>query len=305
MENLKNYYKLLKVPSYLIGVLFLTKFALFPSTGVATTLEVGNFMLLALSLVFIGVGGYLICDIHAVGSDRVNFPEKPLADGTISLKDAYRLYMIFTSIGIALGIFVSYSIDYTNYGMLFIALAAIPYLYATGLKNTGALGNFLLASLAFISFIILGILDLMPAITEVNKVNQAMVFKILMLYGGFGFALTYIETIIANLRSLPGDRRVGVKSLAAQLGFDMAKKVAVISSIMVWVVLVFAVYKYVDNNKLLTYFAFAVMAPYIYFIIQLIYLKKETMVHQINILQNILKIVYTAGVISLVLLYYF
>src|SRR5690625_6432349 len=69
----------------------------------------------------------------------------------------------------------------------------------------------------------------MPAITEVNKVNQAMVFKILMLYGGFGFALTYIETIIANLRSLPGDRRVGVKSLAAQLGFDMAKKVAVIS----------------------------------------------------------------------------
>lgn len=305
MENLKNYYKLLKVPSYLIGVLFLTKFALFPSTGVATTLEVGSFMLLALSLVLIGVGGYLICDIHAVGSDRVNFPEKPLVQGTVSLKNAYTLYIVFTSIGIALGIFVSYSIDYTSYGMLFIALAAIPYLYATGLKNTGALGNFLLASLAFISFIILGILDLMPAITEINKVNQAMVFKILLLYGGFGFALTYIETIIANLRSLPGDRRIGVKSLATQLGFDMAKKVAIISAIMVWVVLVFAVYKYVHNNKLLTYFAFAVIAPYIYFIIQLIYLKKETMVHQINILQNILKIVYTAGVISLVLLYYF
>src|SRR5690625_941688 len=172
MENLKNYYKLLKVPSYLIGVLFLTKFALFPSTGVATTLEVGNFMLLALSLVFIGVGGYLICDIHAVGSDRVNFPEKPLADGTISLKDAYRLYMIFTSIGIALGIFVSYSIDYTNYGMLFIALAAIPYLYATGLKNTGALGNFLLASLAFISFIILGILEDRKHTSELQSRGQ-------------------------------------------------------------------------------------------------------------------------------------
>src|SRR5690625_4057367 len=236
MENLKNYYKLLKVPSFLKGILFLIKFALFPSTGVATTLEVGNFMLLALSLVLIGIGGYLIYDIHAVDSDRVNFPEKPLVQGTVSLKNAYTLYIIFTSIGIALGIFVSYSIGYTSYGMLFIALAAIPYLYATGLKNTGALGNFLLASLAFISFIILGILDLMPAITEFNRMNQAMVFKILLLYGGFGFALTYIETIVANLRSLPGDRRVGVKSLASQLGFDMAKKVAIISAIMGWVV---------------------------------------------------------------------
>src|SRR5699024_1167838 len=95
-----------------------------------------------------------------------------------------------------------------------------------------------------------GILDLMPAITEINKVNQAMVFKILLLYGGFGVALTYIETIIANLRSLPGDRRIGVKSLATQLGFDMAKKVAIISAIMVWVVLVCAVYKCVHNNNL-------------------------------------------------------
>src|SRR5699024_6021794 len=130
-------------------------------------------------------------------------------------------------------------------------------------------------------------------------------FKILLLYGGFGFALTYIETIVANLRSLPGDRRVGAKSLASQLGFDMAKKVAATSSVMVLIVLVFVVNRYVDNTKLLTYFALAVIAPYIYFIIQLLYLKKESMVHQINILQNILKIVYTAGVISLVLLYYF
>lgn len=305
MENLKNYYKLLRGPSFLIGILFLTKFALFPSTGVATTLEVGNFLLLAISLTCIAIGGYLIHDIHALSSDRINFPEKPLVKRTVPLRNAYTLYVVFTSIGIALGIFVCFSIGYTSYGMLFIALAAIPYLYATGLKNTGALGNFLLASLAFISFIILGILDLMPAITEVNRMNQAKVFKILLLYGGFGFALTYIETILANLRSLPGDRRVGVKSLATQLGFDLTKKVAVISSIIVLVVLVFAVYKFVDNNKLLTYFAFAVMAPFIYFIIQLIYLKKETLVHQINILQNILKIVYTAGVISLVLLYYF
>lgn len=305
MENLKNYYKLLKGPSYLIGVLFLIKFALFPSTDAATTLGIGNFLLLAVSLISIGIGGYLICDIHAVSSDRVNFPEKPLAKGSISLKNAYTLYIVFTFIGIALGMLVSYSIDYTSYGMLFIALAAIPYLYATGLKNTGALGNFLLASLAFVSFIILGILDLMPAINEANKLNQAMVFKILLLYGGFGFALTYIETIIANLRSLPGDRRVGVKSLATQLGFNTTKKVGVISSIIILIVLIFSVYTYIENNKLLTYFVFAVIAPFIYFIIQLAYLKKERMEHQIKILQNILKIVYITGILSLLLLHYF
>lgn len=305
MERLKSYYRLLKIPSFLIGILFLTKFALFQSTNVDTTLDVGTFFLLAFSLVFIGIGGFLIYDIHAVKSDRVNFPDKPLVQGKVTIKTANTLYIVFTSIGIILGMYVSYSIDYASYGMLFIALAAIPYLYATGLKNTGVLGNLLLASLAFVSFTILGILDLMPAINSRNQMHQAMVFKTLLLYGGFGFALTYIETMLANIRSLPGDKKVGVKTMANQLGFNTTKKVAIISSVMVFLVLVFCVYSYIDNNKLLSFFVFAVMAPFIYFIIQLLYLKKEDMVNQIKILQSILKIVYTAGVISLVLLHYF
>lgn len=278
---------------------------MFESTHVETTLDVGTFFLLAISLISIGIGGYLIFDIHAVKSDRVNFPDKPLVQGTITIKTANTLYIVFTSIGILLGMYVSYSIDYSSYGMLFIALAAIPYLYATGLKNTGMLGNLLLASLAFVSFTILGILDLMPAINSGNQIHQAMVFKTLLLYGGFGFAITYIETMLANMRSLPGDKKVGVKTMANQLGFNTTKNVAIISSVMVFLVFVFCVYSYVDNNKLLSFFVFAVMAPFIYFIIQLIYLKKEHMVNQIKILQSILKIVYTAGVISLVLLHYF
>lgn len=305
MEKLKSYYFLLKAPSFLFGVLFLTKFALFQSTGVATTLGVGDFFLLVFSLSSIGIGGYLIHDIHAVKTDRVNYPNKPLVKGEITIKTANTLYIIFTSIGILLGMYVAFSIDYTSYGMLFIALAAIPYLYATGLKNTGALGNLLLASLAFISFILLGILDLMPAITTANKVQQAQVFKILLLYGGFGFALTYVESLLANLRSLPGDKKVGVKTIAYQLGWETTKKVAVLSSIMVLLVLVFCVYHFIDNTKLLSFFVLAVMAPFIYFIIQLAYLKKERMVYQIKILQNILKIVYTTGIISLLLLHYF
>lgn len=305
MKKIQNYFKLLRSPSYIVGALILIKFALFQSMDADTTLSIQSFFLLLLSLVFIEYSGYLIYDIHAIKSDRVNFPDKPLVLGTVSVKNALTLYIVITFIGVALGMYVSYSIDHTSYGMLFVAIAAIPYLYATGLKNTGAIGNIMLASLAFIGFTILGILDLMPSINEANQMSQAAVFRILLLYGGFGFALAYIESIISNLRSLPGDRKIGVKTLANQLGFSTTKKVAAISSVIVFIVLVFCVYTYIENNKLLTYFVFAVMAPFIYFIIQLIYLKKEEMHRQIKILQSILKILYITGILSILLLNYF
>ena len=93
--------------------------------------------------------------------------------------------------------------------------------------------------------------------------------------------------------------------MAYQLGFDTTKKIALISSVIIFIVLLYSIYNFVDNGKLLAYFVFAVVAPFIYFIIQLIYLKKEKMLNQLNILQNILKIVYTTGIISIILLYYF
>lgn len=305
MQDLKNYLQLVKLPSLLIGLLFIIKFALFPSTGAATTLGQGAFLLLVISLSFIGIGGFLINDIHSVKSDRVNYPDKPLANGSIAIKTAYILYTAFTSIGIVIGAYVCYSIGFSSYAMLIVALAAIPYLYATGLKNTGVLGNFLLASLAFVAFIILGILDLMPAINPTNQVLQAKLFKILLLYGGFGFAFTYIQTILIDLHNLAGDRKIGNRTIAVQLGLKATKKVLSIACIMLFLALLFCIYYFIEENKLLTYFVLAVIAPFIYFIIQLFYLEKEHMVNQIKVLLNILKIVSTAGIISLLLLNYF
>ncbi len=305
MERLKAYYDLLKAPNYIFGALILIKISLFESTNAATTLDISSYFLLVFSLLFIASGGYLINDIHSIQPDKINFPNKPLVQERISVKQATNIYILFTSIGIILGMYVCYSIGYTSYGMLFIALAAIPYLYATSLKNTGALGNFILATLGFMVFCIPAILDLMPAITEANQLHQASIFKTLLLYAGFGFAFTYINSIIANLRTLPGDRKIRVRTMAYQLGFDTTKKIALISSVIIFIVLLYSIYNFVDNGKLLAYFVFAVVAPFIYFIIQLIYLKKEKMLNQLNILQNILKIVYTTGIISIILLYYF
>lgn len=305
MEIVKNYFQLLKFPSYILGILVLIKLSLFESMNAATVLGMGQFLLLVLSLILIGMAGFLIYDIHSIEPDKINAPEKVLVQGKISTKTATNLYIILTSIGILLGMYICYSIDYTSYGMLFIALAAIPYLYATSLKNTGVLGNFILSALGFMVFCILGILDLMPAINITNQMHQASIFKVLLLYGSFGFALTYIDSIIINLRNLPGDQRVGVRTIAYQFGFDTTKKIVLASSIILLLVFIFCVYSYVDNNKLLSYFTFGVIAPFIYFIIQLSYLKKEQMQHQIKILQNILKIVCTTGIISIILLNYF
>lgn len=305
MQKLKNHLELLKVPSLLIGVLFIIKFALFPSTNASTSLGLGNFFLLVLSLTLIGLGGFLISDIHSVKSDRVNFPEKPLVQERVSISTAYKLYIAFSSIGIGLGIYVCYSIGLISYGTLFVALSAIPYLYATGLKNLGVLGNFLIASLAFIAFVILAILDLMPAITPSNQAQQTVLFKILLLYGGFGFAFTYLQSMLLNLHNLAGDRKTGQRTIAVQLGFKATKKLLFLSAVLLFLALGFCIYTYIDNNKLLTYFVLAVIAPFVYFIIQLHYLEKEYMANQIKVLLNILKIVCTAGVISLLLLNYF
>ena len=283
----------------------LIKFSLFPLRNADMSLGIGHYFILVLSVMLIGTAGYLIQDIHSVEPDKINFPDKPLVQGKISIRQATTLYIVLTSIGILLGMYISYYIGYTSYGMLFIASAAIPYLYATSFKNAGALGNFILASLGFVAVCIPGIFDLMPAITPDNQLQQARIFKVLLLYGGFGFALVYIESMLANLRTYAGDRRVGIRNMTYQLGVNGTKKMILASSIITFLVLLFCIYTYIDNYKLLSYLIFAVLLPFIYFIIQVAYLNKEKWLHQIKILQNILKIVYITGMLSLIFLDYF
>src|SRR5699024_1196285 len=202
----------------------LIKFSLFPLRNADMSLGIGHYFILVLSVMLIGTAGYLIQDIHSVEPDKINFPDKPLVQGKISIRQATTLYIVLTSIGILLGMYISYYIGYTSYGMLFIASAAIPYLYATSFKNAGALGNFILASLGFVAVCIPAIFDLMPAITPDNQLQQARIFKVLLLYGGFGFALVYIESMLANLRTYAGDRRVGIRNMTYQLGVNGTKK---------------------------------------------------------------------------------
>lgn len=305
MQKIQTYFELLRAPRAIVGTLIVIKMGLFNFLNADMHMGIGSYLLLILALFLIGISGFLIHDIYNVGPDKINYPNKVLVQEKISLRTAKNIYWALSISGVVLGMLISLFNGYPSYGVIFIAIASIPYFYSTTLKNSGIVGNLIIASLGFVIFVIPAIFDLMPAITTRNQYHQAQVFKILLLYGGFAFALIYIEMLIANIRSLPGDRKWGVKTIAYHLGFDKTKLIALISSIIVLALLIFSIVKYVYTREVLLYFIFAVIAPFLYFIIQLYYLKLEKMVNQINILQHILRIVYTTGFVSIILLNYF
>lgn len=305
MQKIQNYFELLRSPKTLIGSYFAIKMGLLNIPELQTHMSISVFLLLILALFLIGIGGYLIHDIHSIEADKINYPNKVLVEERVSIGQAKILYWIFSITGIILGLIVSTLISNPSYGLIFIILAGIPYLYATRLKNAGIIGNLVIASLGLIAFCIPIAFDIFPSLNSENSLQHIVSIKILLLYGGFAFALIYIEMLIANIRSLPGDRKLGVRTIANDLGFDKTKSLTLIASIIILTLMIYSVVRYLETKEVILYFIFAVIAPFIYFIIQLYYLKLEKMVNQINILYNILRIVYTTGFISIILLNYF
>ena len=174
--------------------------------------------ILVLATVCIAAGGYIINNIFDVETDTENKPDRVIVGKFISLSQSYNLYIGLTFIGVAMGFYLSNVINKPSFASIFIVIAATLYFYATSLKQSLLIGNFIVALLLSFSVIIIGIFDLFPVTNAENRPVMGLLFSILLDYAIFAFIINFIREIVKDLQDVEGDLSQGMNTLPIVFG---------------------------------------------------------------------------------------
>ncbi|MDP2687060.1 MAG: geranylgeranylglycerol-phosphate geranylgeranyltransferase [Aequorivita sp.] len=263
--NLIRYQNLL----FIALVQIFIKYGLFQPLGADTVLSTFGFVLLIIATLCIAAAGNIINDIYDVEIDKINKPSKVLIGKKISERTANRLFIIFNVLGVSIGFYLSNSIGKPSFAALFIVFWALLYLYASYLKGILLIGNLLISALVAMSLIIVALFDLLPATTAQNQTVQSAIFKIVLHFSLFAFFINLIREIVKDLQDINGDKKGGMSTLAIAIGRKRTVMIVFLLGVFMVLGIVFYMYEYLYNEQiLLLYFLFAIVAPLLYFCIK-------------------------------------
>lgn len=263
--------------------------------GLPLALNNLQFLLLTISAVCIGAGGFLINNIID------NDVEKKYG---ISEGMAYNLYMGLNIIGVGIGFYISNYIGTPSYTLIFILLSGTMYLYATSLKYTIVINNIIVACIVAVSVVLIGVFNLYPSITPDNKLYMATIFSIFLDYAAFAFIISFIREIIKNLRDTDKDYNNGINTLPIALGKSRIAKITVALTLIPVAMILYYIDAYFVNESgmllyALLYVLIFVLGPLIYFMIKL-WTAKAT--RDFDRLSLILKVVLAFTALSIVVI---
>lgn len=261
-----------------------------------------QYALFVLSTVCIAAGGYIINNIFDQDTDHENKPETVIIGKYISESQAYNFYAGFTVIGVGIGFYLSNVIQKPGFAAIFIIIAATLYLYATSLKQSLLIGNFIVALLLSFSVIIIGIFDLFPATYEGNQPIMGLVFGILLDYAIFTFIINFIREIVKDLEDVNGDYNQGMNTLPIALGVERTSKLVFVLSFIPIIAILYYINFYVFEGGLLIstiYCLIFILAPLIYFTIKIGSAKKQEDFHHLSM---VLKWILFFGILSILVI---
>ncbi len=272
----------------------------FKYANLNTALNTNTFTCLVLATICIAAAGYIINDVYDVTADKVNKPSKVIVTKHISENNANNLFMFFTVLGILLGTYVTWQIDKNSFATIFLLISALLYVYATTLKKTILIGNFVISLLVALSILIVGVFEITPMITSQNRDAYLFMFKFIVDYALFAFLINLVRELVKDLEDIDGDYKAGYNTLPIVIGRDRASKVAFgFCIITVFTIMYYVVTYLYENQYLLIYFIFLIIGPLSYCAIKLLTAKTKA---QFKTLSLILKATMLLGMFSIVLL---
>ena len=299
-----KYLKLIRYKNLLILALMqlIFRYGFLELQNIPVALADWQYCILVLATVCIAAGGYIINNIFDVETDSENKPNNVIVGKFISETKAYNLYIGFTVIGVAMGFYLSNVIEKPSFASMFIVIAATLYFYATSLKQSLLIGNFIVALLLSFSVIIIGIFDLFPITNEENRPVMGLLFGILLDYAIFAFIVNFIREIVKDLQDVNGDLNQGMNTLPILLGVTKTTKLVFgLSFIPIIIIL-----KYINTNLFAAGLLYAtlyglilILAPLLYFTIKIWSAKTA---HHFHHLSTVLKWILFFGILSIVVI---
>ncbi len=267
-----NYLRLIRYQNLLLLILMqaLIRYGFFIPLGADLTLNNFLFILLMTATVCIAAAGNIINNICNFKFDSINLPKKIVNFNKVTEKNANHLFIIFNSIGVGLGFYISHQIGKPEFSSFFIIASALLYLYATFIKSILIIGNVIISALIAFSIIIVGLFDLVPAITILNQQNQSFIFGILLNYAFFIFYMNLIREIIKDIKDIDAHKNGNLCTLPIVLGRKRVSFIAFLMSVLAMFGSVYYTYIHLYNFTIAIVFSLVfVLAPLLFFSIKI------------------------------------
>lgn len=200
-------------------------------------LQMGDleFALMVLATVLISAGGYTINDYFDVRIDTINKPEQTVIDRDIKRRSAMAAHAIMSSIGVLIGIYISWRSNVLISGSALFALAAMAlWFYSVTFKAQFLVGNIVVSFLTAMIPFMVALFEIPRVIIEYNGIlvdqqttmHTTVIDTILTWAGAYtlaAFLLSLIREIIKDMEDVEGDSQYECRTLPIVVGIQYTK----------------------------------------------------------------------------------
>ncbi len=258
-----------------------------------------NFFFLVMATVFITAAGYVINDYFDTKTDLVNRPDTVIIGRVLNRRWAILLHVIFNTIGIGLGAYISFYIGIPILTFVFVLITGILWFYSTTYKRQFLIGNITVAFLT-------ALVPLMVILFEIPLLNKeyGLLMKELRsdfthiilwvsAFALFAFLLTMIREIIKDVEDFEGDSAYGRKTMPIVLGVLNSKIVVITFILTTLFSLLYINFRFLNDSITLIYFIVFLIIPLILLVYKIIVAENKKDYHSAS---NLSKIIMLAGI---------
>ena len=274
------------------------------------SLHTWQFLLIVLSTVLIAAGGYTINDFFDKDIDAANGIGK-VHDFSGWTKKTF--YFVFSIIGIAIGLYLTYALKLRQFALTYLLTAALLYFYSASYKRLPLVGNFVVAFLTAVAVFLPAFADyeLQYAFRDIklpvinNKMyNLRLIIAITAAYAFFAFLISLVREIIKDIEDIEGDREFGCNTLPIVAGKNNAKFIAIGLLLLIFGLILFLQIKqsWWESLPVFGYTMLFVQIPILILAVKLFFSVEKKHFNAASIMA---KVVMIGGILSLPVFKYF
>ncbi|MBS1638255.1 MAG: geranylgeranylglycerol-phosphate geranylgeranyltransferase [Bacteroidetes bacterium] len=213
--------------------------------------------LLIISTVLIAAAGYIINDYFDVKTDLINHPETVVIDRVIKRRWAMVLHIVFSSIGLILGVYIALKCHHISLVLFQILAIVLLWFYSTHFKKQLLVGN-IVVSLLTASIPLMPLIynldgsdstgkDSNPGIEDIITYHSMVV----LMFAGFAFLTSFAREIIKDMEDYKGDIQTGCRTMPIEWGMITSKVFTFFLLVIIVGVLAFVSLKLFQYDKIM------------------------------------------------------
>lgn len=194
-----------------------------------------HFAIGVLIIVLLGAAGNIINDYFDVKVDRINKPRRVVVGQTVKRRVAMAAHHGFNALATILALYLGWRFRQWELSLIPIVMGALLWFYSLTFKKQFVIGNLTVALLVAVVPLWAGLIEIPTIEAELAVLGKsqlsdgqlvaAEMWKFLIGYAAFAFALTFIREIQKDMEDLAGDREQGFRTMPIVLGIQKTKAI--------------------------------------------------------------------------------